>query len=163
MTALDAIIAERLPALGHRNWIVVADAAFPWQIAAGIEVHVSETPLLEAAESVLSAIDRAAHVRAAVHLDLELDFVSEHNCDGIAAFRERLGRLLTGRQVFKVPHDEVLAMLDAAGRSYKVVFIKTPHFQPYTSVFIRLDCGYWPDKAERAMREAMAGLAAKGA
>ena len=35
--AWRATLDERLPLLGHRNWIVVADAAYPWQASAGIE------------------------------------------------------------------------------------------------------------------------------
>ena len=34
-------LAAFLPALGHRNWIVVADSAFPLQISPGIETIVS--------------------------------------------------------------------------------------------------------------------------
>ena len=34
-------LAGYLPALGHRNWIVVADSAFPLQISPGIETIVT--------------------------------------------------------------------------------------------------------------------------
>ena len=28
-----ATLQKQLPLLGHRNWIVIADAAYPWQTA----------------------------------------------------------------------------------------------------------------------------------
>jgi hypothetical protein len=30
-------LEQELPLLGHRNWIVIADSAYPWQTAPGIE------------------------------------------------------------------------------------------------------------------------------
>ena len=35
------IVAERLPLYGHRNWIVIADSAYPAQSRARIETVVS--------------------------------------------------------------------------------------------------------------------------
>jgi len=39
--AWRATLDDRLPLLGHRNWIVVADSAYPWQASAGIETIVT--------------------------------------------------------------------------------------------------------------------------
>ena len=36
-TDIRSLIQSRLPGLGHRNWIVVADSAYPMQISAGVE------------------------------------------------------------------------------------------------------------------------------
>ena len=36
------VLADRLPAYGHRNWIVVADAAYPAQAKDGIETIVAD-------------------------------------------------------------------------------------------------------------------------
>jgi hypothetical protein len=30
-------LQQELPLLGHRNWIVVVDSAYPWQTSPGIE------------------------------------------------------------------------------------------------------------------------------
>jgi hypothetical protein len=49
----------------------------------------------------------------------------------------------------------IIEQLDQAGESFKVVIIKTDLVLPYTSVFIRLDCGYWSAEAEAALRESM--------
>ena len=47
-------------------------------------------------------------------------------------------------------------MLDAAGRAFRVLLLKTTLALPYTSVFVELDCGYWSAEAEAALRAAIA-------
>jgi hypothetical protein len=39
--------------------------------------------------------------------------------------------------------------------------IKTTAAVPYTSVFLRLDCAYWSDDAERRLRAALAARPAE--
>ncbi len=46
-----------LPLFGHRNWIVVADSAYPAQSKPGIETIVSGAGQVEVARRVLDAID----------------------------------------------------------------------------------------------------------
>lgn len=46
-------------------------------------------------------------------------------------------------QALTLPHEKIIANLDEAGATFKIVIIKTDMTLPYTSVFIRLDCGYW--------------------
>lgn len=35
------LLTRRLPELGHRNWIVIADSAYPSQVAPGIETIIN--------------------------------------------------------------------------------------------------------------------------
>jgi hypothetical protein len=49
-----------------------------------------------------------------------------------------------------------LKRLEEAGRSFEVLVLKSTLTLPYTSVFIELECGYWSDDAERALRAAIA-------
>ena len=37
LSGWEQLLEERLPLFGHRNWIVVADAAYPAQCRPGIE------------------------------------------------------------------------------------------------------------------------------
>ena len=55
-----------------------------------------------------------------------------------------------------LPHEEIIALLDEAGRTFRIVLLKTTLALPYTSVFVRLDCGYWSAEAEAALRAAIA-------
>ncbi len=148
-------LAQELPALGHRNWIVVADSAFPLQISPGIEVVVSGQDHFSVLEDVLKAIDRSRHIRPKIYLDKELSFVTEDLAAGIDACRSRLDGLLAGREATPVLHEELIARLDQAGRTFRILMIKTNLDLPYTSVFMELDCGYWSPENEARMREKM--------
>jgi len=56
-------LAGYLPALGHRNWIVVADSAFPLQISPGIETIATGEDHFAVLAKVLEAVDGAKHIR----------------------------------------------------------------------------------------------------
>jgi hypothetical protein len=148
-------LAAFLPALGHRNWIVVADSAFPLQISPGIETIVSNEDHFTVLAKVLKAIDGAKHIRPKVYLDKELSFVPEALAPGADDARRRLEEALKGRGALPVFHEELIARLDQVGKTFKVVMIKTTLAVPYTSVFLELDCGYWGPEAEAKMREKM--------
>jgi hypothetical protein len=82
-------LARELPVLGHRNWIVVADSAYPAQSRAGIETIATGQDQIEVVEAVLKAVDKAEHVRANVYLDAEMEYVSERDAPGINAYRTK--------------------------------------------------------------------------
>ena len=154
--AWRATLDERLPLLGHRNWIVVADSAYPWQASAGIETIGAAEDHVAVVRGVLEAIAGSRHVRPVVHLDAELPLVPEAHAPGITACREALAAALSGIETVSLPHEEVIAALDEAGRSFRILMLKTTLALPYTSVFVRLDCGYWSAEAEKALRAAIA-------
>jgi hypothetical protein len=144
-----------LPALGHRNWIVVADSAFPLQISPGIETIVTGEDHFAVLAKVLKAVAGAKHVRPKVWLDKELAFVPEELAPGADEARRRLDEALKGRGAMPVLHEDLIARLDQAGKAFKIVMVKTTFAVPYTSVFLELDCGYWGPDAEAKMREKM--------
>jgi hypothetical protein len=151
----EARLARDLPLMGHRNWIVIADAAYPLQSGAGVDtIDTGEGPLL-VVKAVLDALAKSRHVRPVVHLDAELPFVPEEDARGITAYRGRLRALLKGRAVTPLPHEELIGKLDRAGKTFRVLVLKTNLTLPYTSVFIQLDCGYWSPEAEKRLRDAM--------
>jgi hypothetical protein len=154
--AWRATLDERLPLLGHRNWIVVADSAYPWQSSPGIETVDSGAGHVEVVRGVLEAVAGSRHVRPVVHLDAELPLVAEAHAPGITACREELAVALGGLAAVSLPHEEIIAKLDAAGRAFRVLLLKTTLALPYTSVFIELDCAYWSAEAEAALRGAVA-------
>jgi L-fucose mutarotase/ribose pyranase (RbsD/FucU family) len=145
-------LLEALPALGHRNWIVVADSAYPAQISPGVEIVVSGADHLEVLARVLAALDGQRHVRPRIFLDKELGFLSDDLAPGIEALRTRLDGLLKGRDVSPVLHEELIARLDEVAKTFRVLMIKTDLALPYTSVFMELDCGYWPPESEQKLR-----------
>ena len=154
--AWRATLDERLPLLGHRNWIVVADSAYPWQASAGIETIDTGSNHVDVVRGVLEAIAESRHVRPVVHLDAELPLVAEAYAPGITACRKDLAAALGGLATVSLPHEEIIALLDEAGRVFRVLLLKTTLALPYTSVFAQLDCAYWSAEAEKALRAAIA-------
>lgn len=150
-----ARLKAELPLLGHRNWIVVADAAYPLQTAPGIETRYVDAEQLDVVRAVLSALAAAKHVQPVIYTDAELKYVPEAAAPGIGAYRDALGKLLAGRAVQSQLHERIIGQLDEAGLTFKVLILKTRHRQPYTSVFFQLDCGYWSPDAEKELRHAM--------
>ncbi len=150
-------LEKTLPELGHRNWIVVADAAYPAQVGAGVEVVYVGGDLLTHAKEVLEAVDAAPHVRAKVYVDAELQALDDGLAPGVTEFRQGLRRLVGSRAggVTPVLHGDLLETLGEAGQSYRVIVLKTDKTVPYTSVFINLDCGYWSDEQEAKLRKKM--------
>ena len=146
-----------LPHYGHRNWIVVADSAYPEQSKPGIETVVSGTGQIEVTRKVLDAINASRHVRANVYLDKELDYVAEADSPGVTRYRQQLDELLAGANKIPTLHEQIIAKLDQVSQVFRVLIIKTDLTIPYTSVFFELGCAYWPADAEYRMRKAMKG------
>jgi hypothetical protein len=145
-------LKKRLPLLGHRNWIVVADAAYPWQTAPGIETLATRGHQIDVLREVLDAVEAAPHVRPIIYTDAELPFLREEDAPGIGNYRDELRIIFGGRPVESLPHEDIIKRLDEAGRAFHVLLLKTKLTLPYTSVFVQLDCGYWNAQAERRLR-----------
>ncbi|TWU36100.1 RbsD/FucU domain-containing protein [Novipirellula artificiosorum] len=153
--ARRAVVQNRLDQFGHRNWIVIADSAYPSQTAAGIETIVTHQSQLQVVREVIDAVGNAKHVRPTVYLDKEIKYVDEQNAAGISDYRSELLTLLAGQNVKALPHEEIIAKLDEAGKTFHVLILKSNMTLPYTSVFIELDCGYWSAEAEASLRKTM--------
>jgi hypothetical protein len=144
-----------LPLLGHRNWILVVDKAYPYQSAPGITTIDTRTPLLAALERVVVSLKGSAHVKPIYYTDKELGFITEQMAPGVEGYRAELARLLAGTQAQTLPHDSVFAKLAEASKLFNVVILKTEGTIAYSSVFIELDCAYWSADKEKALRDAM--------
>ena len=88
--------------------------------------------------------------------DEELKFVPEENNPGVTHLREEINRAFGKSSPASIPHAEALSNIDDAGKTFRVLFIKTNTTIPYTSVFMRLDCGYMTDEIESKIRDAIA-------
>ena len=154
-TQWRAQLKKNLPELGHRNWIVVADSAYPRQNSSGIKTVITGRDQLEVLEIVLKAIEDAPHVRAIVQMDQELAYVDEAEALGVTAYRERLKVLLESRTVQVKPHETIISDLDKASQMFNVLLLKTTMTVPYTSVFFQLDCAYWNADQENRLRQAL--------
>jgi len=148
-------LKELLPVFGHRNWIVVADSAYPAQSKPGIETIVAGEEQIHAVRKVLDAIAACKHIRANVYVDQELKFVGEADAPGVTAYRQQLNALLKGPSVKQLPHEQIIQKLDQSAQVFRILIVKTNMTIPYTSVFFELDCGYWNAGAEERLRQEM--------
>jgi len=144
-----------LPVFGHRNWIVVADSAYPAQSKPGIETLYAGGDQIDAVRMVSDAIAKQKHIRANIYLDEELAFVSDAESHGADQYREQIAGLL-GPSAARLPHEEIIAKLDKSAQVFRVLIVKTDLTIPYTSVFFELDCGYWSAEAEERLRQSIA-------
>ena len=151
----QSILDQDLHLLGHRNWILVVDKAFPEQSSAGMKYIYVEQDLLPTLEEVLEKVEASSHVKPIIYQDKELSFITEEQVNGIEEFRAEALKVLAERDVNTLLHDEVFAMLDESSSLFRVLVIKTKGTLPYTSVFLQLDCSYWNGDQENALRKAM--------
>ncbi len=150
------ILAERIPAYGHRNWIVVADSAYPAQAKDGIETVVADADQLQVLQVVMAALAKSKHVTPIIHTDQELQYLDDAQAPGVEAYRDKLAAMFKDRTVEAMPHEKIIERLDEVSRTFKVLVIKTNMTVPYTSVFLQLDCAYWGPDAEKGLRAKMA-------
>lgn len=151
----EMVLRERVAAFGHRNWIVVADAAYPLQSRNRVETVVSNADHIDVVKTALTAIQAAKHVRPSIYMNRELDFVAESDAPGISNLRKELKMCFNEAAVHKMLHEEIIAKLDQTGSMFEILVVKSGLTIPYTSVFMELDCGYWNETAEQRLRESI--------
>jgi hypothetical protein len=150
-----AKVNQAMPLLGHRNWILIVDSAYPLQTSPGVETIETDAHLLEVVQFVLEEMNTSIHVRPLIYMDSELPFVPDEDAPGTSNYRRQIGDLLHNYPVASLPHDTLLSNVDQAGKQFQVLVLKTRMTIPYSSVFIRLDCKYWSGEAEKRMRAKM--------
>ncbi|WP_143305015.1 hypothetical protein [Chitinophaga vietnamensis] len=137
-----------LPLLGHRNWIIVADKAFPLQSSAGIIYLNTNSTVPAVTQYVIAQLNAGTHVSPVLYTDKELSFVPD-----AGPYRDSLQAVLKGHSVQSLLHDSVFAKMDKTASLFKVLVLKTNTTVPYSSVFINLDCKYWSPEKEQRLRE----------
>jgi D-ribose pyranose/furanose isomerase RbsD len=148
---------QELPLLGHRNWIMIVDSAYPLQVSPGVETIETHDDLPQVARVVLDTLDHSIHVTPNVYLDAELPYVTDQAAPGVSVYRQHLKEILKDRPVKSLPHENLIKQINDAGQTFHILVLKTNMAIPYTSVFLQLDCKYWPPQAEQQLRQAMGG------
>lgn len=145
-------VRSTLPRFGHRNWIVIADAAYPAQNSEGITTIVTRADHLEVLKFIREELARQSHLRPVAYLDAELPAVPATDAPGIDELRGQLLSIVAPWEPQMRPHEAILDQLATASKNYQVLVLKTNLTLPYTSVFLQLDCGYWSPAAEERLR-----------
>jgi len=146
---------QKLPLLGHRNWILVVDKAFPLQSAAGMTVINTGESLPLVLQEVMGSISKSTHVKPIVFTDLELKDITGDLSPGADSLKKNIDFSLKGFERNTILHQEVFAKLDSASKMFQVLVLKTESTIPYSSIFIQLDCAYWDGVREMKLRKKM--------
>ena len=92
----EEILKDRLQLYGHRNWLVIADSAYPAQSRDGIETIVADEEQTTVLEDVRSFWANASTSSQPFIPTQELKFVSEEDARGITAYRDNSNRSFEG-------------------------------------------------------------------
>jgi D-ribose pyranose/furanose isomerase RbsD len=148
------VLKEKLPLIGHRNWIVITDMAYPLQAGDGIITLYANEPYLDVLKAVKEDIDSVPHVFAHVYRDKELTLIPESDVKGISDLRRKMDAI-SGSGVVYMPHEHLIAKLAEAQKMFTVIIIKTNLTIPYTTTFFQLDCKYWDAERQQRLDKAM--------
>ena len=148
-------VAQTMPLMGHRNWVLIVDSAYPLQSSPGVETVETSANQLDVLRYMLSSINNSIHVRPLIYMDKELPFVGDDDAPGASAYREQVQKMLADYTIESMPHERVISQIDETSKEFHVLVLKTTMTIPYSSVFIRLDCKYWSADAEKRMRQRM--------
>lgn len=145
-------LEEQLPLLGHRNWILIVDKAYPAPHNSDIVIINTGAEMMDVLREMDSIFQVQAHIKPIIYQDAELNYLDEGLVKGVDKYKKEVKALWSKYTVQDIPHEAIFKKIDEASKLFKVVVLKTESLQPYTSVFIELDCGYWDAKREDSLR-----------
>lgn len=137
-------LQEKIPLLGHRNWIVVTDMAYPLQNKPGITTLFANDAYPDVLFAVQGMIHHSPHISATIYQDKEFLSLNDKVCPGIDSLKIDMREVFPSEKITYKEHEQLIATLDSVSNLFQVVIIKTPLTKPYTSVFFELGCKYWP-------------------
>ncbi|MFV0507555.1 MAG: RbsD/FucU domain-containing protein [Bacteroidales bacterium] len=135
-------LKNNIELMGHRNWIVVTDMAYPLQSKAGIITLNTRTDYACVLSFVTNMLDKQPHVRANVYQDLEFKTLTNSQVPGIERVKENAQSIFDGNITY-IEHEKLIAKLDKVSRTFNVIILKSNLTMPFTSTFFELDCKYW--------------------
>jgi hypothetical protein len=154
-TGWQSKVSHDLQLMGHRNWVLIVDSAYPLQSSPGVETFQTGAEGLDVLKYVLGAIQGSIHVRPDIFMDAELPYVQEEDAPGTSAYRDAVAKIFDGVTITSTPHEQLIHDIDDSSKLVHVLVLKTRLAIPYSSIFIRLNCKYWGDDAEERLRAKM--------
>ncbi|QIH32658.1 RbsD/FucU domain-containing protein [Sphingobacterium sp. DR205] len=151
----EEVLSQKMPLLGHRNWILIVDKAYPAPAGANILVLNSEKQMSEVLDRILQQLSLQKHVRPVFYLDKEIEYLDDALAPGLKEYKTSLTKLLPHIKKQSLLHEDVFGKMDKAADLFQVIVVKTESLIPYSSVFIELDCKYWDADREKILRERM--------
>jgi len=128
-TTWEQILKDRLKLYGHRNWVVIADSAYPAQSKQGIETIAADDEQATVVERAFAILRECKHLRPAIYTDDELRFVPEEDAPGVTLYRSQLARLLREYEASSLPHEEIIATLHDQVKAGKIRYFGCSNWQ----------------------------------
>lgn len=148
-------LATELPKLGHRNWLLIVDKAFPELASENIQIIETNEALLSVLNEVKTQLDSQSHVKPILYKDLELDVLNDNLSPGANKFKKDLYTIYPNNAYSSILHQDVFSKMDSASKLFKILVLKSETTIPYSSIFMELDCKYWNETSENQLREMM--------
>jgi len=148
-------IRNELGYLGARNWVVIAEAAFPVHSRRGLKVIQVDEDIPEVLKGLEEVIEEKHHVKPRVYVTTEIGEIPYDYAPGIKAHRKDLQEALHGRETVQLDNEILMSLINNTSKTYRVLVIKTRTAMPYSSVFVELGSGYWGADSEAALRKNM--------
>lgn len=148
-----AKVAPNLLQLGARNWVVVADPAYPLPAGVGVVSITVPANTVDTFREVLDLLEIEGAVVPRIWVSHELSVVPEERAPGITRHRQELEKLLLGRFHYAVNSRVIDMQLAQAAKDFRILYIRTSTRLPYSSIAIELDSGYWNSDAEAEVQQ----------
>ena len=141
--------------LGYGNWIVITEASFPSYKQMGTRHLTVDRPIPEILDQVMRSLEKTEYVRPKIYLPIELDVMEDDFSPGIDAYRNELKRAFHGYEVTRAEQESLRILVYDDQRSLDVLVIRSNTALPYSSVFMKLEPGYWDGASESRLRRRM--------
>lgn len=148
-------IRHELGYLGARNWVVIAEAAFPVPSRRGLRVVQVNDEIPGVLDGLEQIIEEKHHVKPRIYLTTEMAKVPYDYAPGIKEHKADLKQALHGRETVRLDNEMLVNLINSTSKSYRVLVIKTRTAIPYSSVFVELRSGYWDADSEAVLRKNM--------
>ncbi len=148
-------IRHELNYLGARNWVVIAEAAFPTSSRRGLRVIQVDAEIPDVLDGLEGVIEEKHHVKPRIYLTREIGEMPYDYAPGVKVHRSDIKDALHGRETLHLDNEMLMSLINNTSKSYRVLVIKTRTALPYSSVFVELGSGYWDAESEAALRKKM--------
>ena len=156
--ALFSELSPSLDVLGARNWIVIADPAYPILAGEGVDVLTVDADIPTTLRAVLNKLEQEGTLTPRLWVCNELEQLTEKRAPGVRRHRRELNRLISRELHYEMTDRIISLQLTQAAQTYRILYIKTTTALPYSTVAIELDSGYWDSDDEAELRERMEKL-----
>lgn len=140
---LDSSLAREVQALGNRNWIVIADQAFPLHSRRGVRTLLVQEKIPEVLNGVIDVINSQPHVKPVFHRTRELAYIQNDSAPGIEPYRNSISQILqpflAAGEVRDFDYRELSVVLEDPSKTFAVLVLKTTTALPYSAIFIELE------------------------